>query len=387
MPIFIPAWESFWPRSTTRPLPRPTLCKRSASIPTWHRRTSTWAWRSSNRAKPMRPKSISTRPNNSTAAHCRAASPTREPFLPRLRAMNSAVGQSCFLCRNRATRLIATCDRTVRIQSCGLCGVEFAVYPPDQRPDRDHFDGLDVEMYARSVQATREASYDELLAHVSAVRKGGRWLDVGCSYGWLLKRVQAAGFEGYGVEPSPGAAQKAHESGLKVMTGSFPTAVGDGPPYSVVSFMDVLEHLPDPISVLERTGRFLNQEGVVVIQVPDRSCLLYWLARALCRWSGGRLDFALRRLWLTDLDFPHRFYFSRRSLERVCSRSGFEIIDWYRAAIGAPGQARDRVGYLKGKRGAALPWVSTGVAAITALDNLWKHGGLLVVIARPKRSP
>jgi hypothetical protein len=138
---------------------------------------------------------------------------------------------------------------------------------------------------------------------------------------------------------------------------------------------------------LESTGRHLGANGVVVIQVPDQACLLYWLAKSLCCWSGGRLDFALRRLWLTDLDFPHRFYFSRRSLERLCSRSGFEIIDCYRAAIGAPGQARDRVGYLKGRRSAALPWVSAGVAVINMLDNLWRHGGLLVVIARPERKP
>ena len=299
--------------------------------------------------------------------------------------MNSVAGLLCRLCQSPATRRVATCGQTVSIQSCGQCGVEFAVYPLERRPDRDHFSGLDAEMYARSVKTTREASYDELLARVSAVIKDGRWLDVGCSYGWLLERVRTSGFDGYGVEPSPDAAQQARETGLKVTTGTFPAVAGDGAPYSVVSFMDVLEHLPDPTLVLETTSRYLSPEGVVVIQVPDQSCLLYWLASALCRWSRGRLDFALRRLWLTDLDFPHRFYFSRQSLDRLCSRAGFEILDWYRAPIGAPGQARDRVGYLKGQSSAALPLVSAGVATICALDNLWRHGGLLVVIARPMR--
>src|SRR5262245_49182053 len=136
--------------------------------------------------------------------------------------MTSAVSQACSLCANPGTRHIATCHRTVRIQRCVLCGVEFAVYPPDRAPDRDHFAGLDPEMYARSVKATREASYDELLAHVSAVVKGGRWLDVGCSYGWLLKRARDAGFDGHGVEPSPGAAQHARDAGFSVTTGNFP---------------------------------------------------------------------------------------------------------------------------------------------------------------------
>ena len=299
--------------------------------------------------------------------------------------MNSGVVQPCPICQNPGTRHIATCDQTVRIQGCTRCGAEFAIYPPQRRADRDHFAGVDGEMYARSVKATREASYEALLAHVSAVIKGGRWLDVGCSYGWLLERMRTAGFDGYGVEPSPGAAQKARDSGLKVTTGIFPVVVGDGAPYSVVSFMDVLEHLTDPAQILESTRQHLGLDGLVVIQVPDQSCLLYWLARSMCRWSAGRLDFALRRLWLTELDFPHRFYFNRRSLDRLCARSGYEIIDWYRAAIGAPGQARDRVGYLNGKKNPVLPMVSAGVATISAMDILWRRGGLLVVIARPRR--
>src|SRR2546425_6230200 len=174
MPTFTTIWESSWPRCTTRSPPKNISRKRSASIPTWRRQTTTWDWRSDNRAKPTKLKFSSTRPNDSNAAKRLA---TLEP-LPPCHAMNSAIGQLCSLCQNPGTRQIATCDQTVRIQSCDHCGVEFAVYPPERRPDRDHFAGLDSEMYARSVKATREASYDELLAHVSTVIKGGRWLDV-----------------------------------------------------------------------------------------------------------------------------------------------------------------------------------------------------------------
>ena len=298
--------------------------------------------------------------------------------------MKSSDTPDCPLCAASAAAPIASFGPQIQIYLCPECRVEFAVYPPERSSDCDHFEGLDAEMYSRSVKATREASYGTLLAHVSAQVKGGRWLDVGCSYGWLLERVQAEGYDGYGVEPSGGAVAAARQKGLKVTAGIYPDVVGDGPPYSVISFIDVLEHLPEPRAVLEESRRHLAKDGVVAIQVPDQACLLHALAKNMCRWSGGRLDFAYRRLWLIGLDFPHRFYFNRFALERVLTGAGYEVVDWYRAPIGAPGQARDRVGYMKGQTHAALPLVAAGVAAINAFDNFTGHGGLLVVIARPK---
>lgn len=282
--------------------------------------------------------------------------------------------------------MVAVCDGDVRIHRCSQCSVEFASYLASRRADRDHFAGLDADMYAQSVKATREASYDELLERVSAFVASGRWLDVGCSYGWLLRRAKTAGFDVFGVEPSPEAAEQSRAAGLDVTTGMYPDVVGAGAPYSVVSFMDVLEHLPDPVRVLESTASQLTPDGVVVVQVPDQACLLYFAGRFLCRWSGGRMDFALKRLWLTELDFPHRFYFNLQSLTLAFSRAGFEIVDWHRAPIGAPGQARARVGYMNSQRGVSSLLVAAGVAGINAVDSLCEHGGLLVAIARPRRS-
>jgi SAM-dependent methyltransferase len=276
------------------------------------------------------------------------------------------------------------------IHECRGCDAHFARYfrssPAAPSGREDHFRSLDLEKYERSVRALREASYGPLLPAVRRFAPRGRWLDVGCSYGWLLKHVRDSGFEPFGVEPSAGAAGAARAEGLDVQEGLFPGVTGGGAPYSVVSFMDVLEHLPDPHAVLERTGEVLAADGVVVIQVPDRACLLYLLAEGMCRWSLGRAAFALRRLWLADLDFPHLFYFNRMSIGILLERAGYELLDSYRSAIGSPATAKDRIGYVSGQSANFVALVATGVAAVNRLDELLGHGGLLTVVARPRKA-
>jgi hypothetical protein len=117
-----------------------------------------------------------------------------------------------------------------------------------------------------------------------------------------------------------------------------------------------------------------------VVQVPDQACLLYWTARALSRWTRGRVDFALRRLWLVGLDFPHLVYFTRPSLTTLLSRCGYEIAGLYRAPISHPRQSYDRVRALPGT-GRFPGIVSVAVGTMTAIDALTGHGGLLVALA------
>jgi len=297
--------------------------------------------------------------------------------------------QTCPLCSSSRLQARASSRDTLSIFRCRDCDVDFGVYRDNDRATAqaaDHFRNLDLEKYERSVRATRESSYDKLLAHVAPITPQGNWLDVGCSYGWLLSRLKRSGYHGFGVEPSEQAARDATAQGLAVTCGLFPQESGPQPHYSVISFMDVLEHLIDPPATLQAARKLLEPSGVLVLQVPDRACSLYQIAESLCRYSGGRLDFALRRLWLADIDFPHRFYFSLRPLTELMHRADFEVLDWYRSPIGSPRQALDRVGYLDGRPSWGQRCVALAVAGIGIVDAIAAHGGLLTLIARPRKA-
>jgi SAM-dependent methyltransferase len=243
-----------------------------------------------------------------------------------------------------------------------------------------------MESYSRSVQIVRERSYKTLVDSVRAVATGGRWLDVGCSFGWLLQYVQARGYEPYGVEPSAGAAEMAREKGLSVEIGAYPDQNGGHAPYQVISFIDVLEHLPDPFLALEAARHHLSTDGVLVVQVPDRECLMYTIALSMYKASGGRASSPLRRLYLDGLDFPHIFYHSSRSLRTLLERSGLQVLQQYHAPTGSWDTMVDRVAYLEepGRTASVTRMLAFGAGVLQLLDNLLGHGGLLVMVGRSR---
>ena len=294
---------------------------------------------------------------------------------------------ACRLCGEVAAWQLPKAAQGPLIFRCRACGVAFASHSRKSASpaDEDHFGGIDEEKYFRSVMATRLRSYSALLDRVKSQVPGGKWLDVGCSYGWLLQYVQGQGYAGEGIEPSAAAASRAEQQNLRVRTGLFPAALKDSEQFDVISFMDVLEHFENPGAALEATRERLSPGGVVVIQVPDQACWLFRVAEGMYRLSGGRISFALRRLWLEGFDFPHQFYFTRQALSLVLQQSGFEILDWQRTSIGHPAEALDRVAYAE-RGGSRLrsAFVGMSVGLLNAVDNACGHGGLLTMIARPR---
>ncbi|HEV7670171.1 MAG TPA: class I SAM-dependent methyltransferase [Thermoanaerobaculia bacterium] len=270
---------------------------------------------------------------------------------------------------------------------CPSCGLDSSVHGFAAHPaaEADHFRGVDRAAYDRSVRATREASYPQLLARVRGLTPRGRWLDVGCSFGWLLERVESSGYRGFGLDPSLGAVAEARAAGLRVCAGIFPEALSREARFEVVSLMDVLEHLADPVAAIRNAARLIAADGVLVVQVPDRDCLLYGCAVALARLAGQNLGFALRRLWLSGFDFPHLWYFTAPSLSSLLELGGMEVLDLRRIPIGSPRQAIDRVRYAGSGKALVDAALAGGVALLNGLDAAWGHGGLIEVLARPSR--
>ncbi len=289
----------------------------------------------------------------------------------------------CPLCES-ATRQLVTDGRGFTLYACLGCGVHFRHFGDFTGQQHDHFVQVEMDLYSRSVQIVRERSYRQLVDAVQALVPDGRWLDVGCSFGWLLDYVRARGFDPQGIEPSPSAAHVAREKGLPIVIGEYPEARPPSPPYQVISFMDVLEHLPDPYVVLESAKAHLAPNGVLVIQLPDRECLMYRVALWMFKLSGGRMAMPLKRLYLDGLDFPHVYYYSPKSLQAMLKRSEFEVVRECRASTGSWDTMTERVAYLErpGTNKAIARLVVIGASVLQTLDNLLGHGGLLVMLAR-----
>lgn len=114
--------------------------------------------------------------------------------------------------------------------------------------------------------------FDPKWAVLGAIHTGENVLDVGCSYGDLgsqLKNKKCAvdGVEMY--EPAIKEAQKVLDNVYPMNLNDMATMNNITKKYSVITFMDVLEHCIEPAKVLEGFKSKLSSDGRVYVSVPN----------------------------------------------------------------------------------------------------------------------
>jgi 2-polyprenyl-3-methyl-5-hydroxy-6-metoxy-1,4-benzoquinol methylase len=105
-----------------------------------------------------------------------------------------------------------------------------------------------------------------VLERIAKERPGARVLDVGCGAGRFVSLAREAGLACDGFEPNADAAMlAARKTGARVHSGSV-RAVSDR--YDFVHLADVLEHVPDPVRMLEEVRSVLARGGEIVARGP-----------------------------------------------------------------------------------------------------------------------
>ena len=152
---------------------------------------------------------------------------------------------------------------------------------------------------------------------VKRIRKAyvpqGRWLDIGCSAGFVVHCARQAGFDAWGVDIEPNAIEfaRSHFGLDNVFTGALEERGFPNAHFDVISAYELIEHVPDVNRLLQEIRRLLAPGGVVEIRTPDAG---HWRVR-------NRLE-----TWEAVLPSEHLYYFSRDSLSRLLKNHGLEII-------------------------------------------------------------
>jgi 2-polyprenyl-3-methyl-5-hydroxy-6-metoxy-1,4-benzoquinol methylase len=144
------------------------------------------------------------------------------------------------------------------------------------------------------------------------VLPGGRFLDVGCGTGGLIAAMARLGMQAEGVEPSRAAVGVARAAGLKVACGMLHEAGHPDDAFDRVSLFHVLEHTPDPVTVLRECRRVLKPGGVLVVGVPNFDSLVFSVVGD--GWVGLQLP-------------THFQHFSPDSLAAAAERAGLRPLE------------------------------------------------------------
>ena len=109
-------------------------------------------------------------------------------------------------------------------------------------------------------------------------------LDVGCGNGSFLSVAERIGYDPIGLEPDPKAASVAQNEGGRVIVGHLPSDELSGNSFAHVTMSHVLEHLHDPISILNESYRLLKPGGRIWLATPNiESALSNYFHR---HWRG-----------------------------------------------------------------------------------------------------
>ncbi len=106
--------------------------------------------------------------------------------------------------------------------------------------------------------------------------------DIGCGDGFFLENLGSQ-WRRIGIEPGANALDYSDRNGVRFINGTLESSGLDEHSFDVLTYFDVIEHLPDINRELQMAGRFLKSGGKLLIFTGNATS---WSARAAAdRWA------------------------------------------------------------------------------------------------------
>jgi len=228
---------------------------------------------------------------------------------------------SCIICRSTKKSVVRTKVRygiKRKVFRCGTCGM---VYLEPSRMQTFYSGKAYRKRYGPILgKASKARAVFELYsphqrpivdALRGVLRKDMKVLDVGCSAGQFLNALKGKVKERVGLELSADEVAFARKRlGLTVYDVPIEKAhIAEGP-FDLVTCLQTLEHVEDPVGFLKHLGANLKKNGYLYLELPNIDDVL--LTHYKC---SGYADFYYRE--------PHLSYFSKKTLQGTLARAGF----------------------------------------------------------------
>jgi 2-polyprenyl-3-methyl-5-hydroxy-6-metoxy-1,4-benzoquinol methylase len=161
--------------------------------------------------------------------------------------------------------------------------------------------------------------FDDVRDILERQAPGQHVFDVGCGTGDLLAYLARHGYQPFGVEPSFDLQQVAAAKGLPVEAltmDAYMQQRDSNRLFDAVLLLNVLEHVTDPVKLMQQCRTVLGPDGICFVRVPNDFSPLQLAAQAKNR---------SRSWWVTLPD--HVNYFDAASLRRLMEGVGFTVVE------------------------------------------------------------
>ncbi len=198
-----------------------------------------------------------------------------------------------------------------RIVECRNCGICFSLIDDDYSEIRDKYSVSKDAVYT-SQSGERSAGYRRIISRIKSLApENARLLDIGASYGLFLNEAKAFGFRAEGIELSEDACRYCRDIlRLDILCADIKDMKFDGQTFDIITAIEVIEHLNDPGSFIDKAHSLLKKNGIIYLATPDIGS---FTAKIF-----GRNWWSYRRM--------HIYYFSKATLSKLLYKKGFSVV-------------------------------------------------------------
>ncbi len=222
----------------------------------------------------------------------------------------------CPVCHNTNTKKKFK-KNVFNVQECSRCALIFISNPPIDTSviyDKSYFWGGSINggyvNYEQEKSAMR-AVFEDYLVRIGKHTQVGDLLDVGAATGFFLKIAKNVGWRVAGVEISKEATAEALRSGLEMHNGSLESSPFQKDRFNCITMFDLIEHITNPHTIIQKTKELLKKDGVLVINTPN---------------IGSLYAKVLGKNWHLLCPPEHLILFNKKSITYLLNEYGFEVL-------------------------------------------------------------
>ncbi len=227
----------------------------------------------------------------------------------------------CPICRHKNIKLILN-QLNRQIYHCVYCKSKFLYIKKDKSPFKkykhSYFNKEYKQQYGKTYIADKENISRMALNRLKIIVKllkgqirNKKILDIGCAYGFFLKRAKTMGFISIGIEIEKNAVcYSKTKLKIKTLQADF-LKYKFKEKFNVITLWYVIEHFKNQGIIINKIKTILKPGGLLCLSVPNGNGPFYWFNK---------------KQWLETHPDDHFFDYSLKGIKIFLKKNGFKLI-------------------------------------------------------------
>ena len=207
-----------------------------------------------------------------------------------------------------------------QIVACHSCSLLYKVKLNSFDISEYYISGFDEHEYFKNLDASIKATREIVNSIKDYLKEKKTLIDLGCGQGIFIEAANNEGLKAVGMELNLKlAAEARNRTGSQIINGNVCEIEKIGCKYDIVSMLDLIEHLEDPVALLKSAHRILNNDGYLIVYTPNHKALIVQVAKYLHK------IFCIDKFIDPIFNDVHMVYFDKKTLKIALERCGYKI--------------------------------------------------------------